>query len=276
MRARLLLIAVLPLLASAVPAFAEEAEAPETAFRGEMKRAIETMKAQCGIDLEVRADFSRFDAAQWTASSKRPSRAASPGGVCASAVEGIYELCGPPSGPGVWREVIARELKAIDCTPTGYRPPDPDDRSTDGPVRRNLSYDAGVLRFHVHPDFGNVGQNSQYVLMRALVNKPGAPKGVKLSGDHLENGERCTARSQCTSQVCAAGVCRACTAKSGCAPGYLCERGICWSKAAIADSAAHANDCKPKGKPCDGDAECCSKSCPSSKVSQRGWSKICD
>lgn len=260
----------------AVAAIGGEPVEPQSAFRDDVKKALEMVKTQCGIDLEVRADFSKFDPAAWTASSTRPSRAASPGGVCAGALEGIYELCGTPSDPGVWHDVVASQLKAIDCSPTGYHPPDPDDHSSDGPVRRNLSYEAGVLRLRVHPDFGNIGQNTQHVLMRALANKPGAPKGVKLSNDHLENGERCTARGQCTSQVCAEGICRACSAKLGCAAGYMCERGICWSKAAIANSAAHANDCKPKGKFCEQDAECCSRSCPSNKSSQRGWSRVCN
>jgi hypothetical protein len=46
--------------------------------------------------------------------------------------------------------------------------------------------------------------------------------------------------------------------------------------AALANSAAHENDCKPKGKFCERDGECCSRSCPGTKSSRRGWSKVCD
>lgn len=194
----------------------------------------EDLEDACGKRVGVTVDWENFRVETWAV--KRETRDGEPkpperiardqvntatarlGASCTTPLEAIENLC-----RSSWKPVVAREVKEVRCLLSGHSL-----RRADEPanthVRRNVSFEGGVLTFHAAPGLAGVEENVRAVLARALQKLPDSPEKDGLGNG--ETGESCTRAKDCWSQLCIAKVCTPC-GKAACGAGLTCMKGRC-------------------------------------------------
>jgi hypothetical protein len=230
------------------------------------------LKKRCGVPIEIRAEVSSYDEAEWKGAVRQGEEryARKPLDVCAQVIEAVGTMCQKADGdPNIWGAAIAKDMKTVACVVKNPVPRS-NEEGPDEFTKKHLSYAHGVLTAQVHPTLANVDRDVWIIVARGLLKHPLAPKGFLADPrTSRDNGDPCTAASECSSLVCQAGVCQGCGPKAACGAGYFCDRRKCWNKAAIerqhaSDQACKKRGLKVSGDRCNGNADCCSGRCTGS------------
>jgi hypothetical protein len=141
---------------AAEPALKPAQEEGKAKAEARLEKPLQTLNEKCGTSVAVKTDYENFDGALW----KTKAHFA----WCPEVVSALAAMC---ADRPAYKKALSSNFKAISCLFSGVVAREPKEGNAQFALR-NMSFENGVLTFHLHPEQANIGESTRKVVEKGL------------------------------------------------------------------------------------------------------------